>query len=656
MLQYQCVHRHTNNTLEFCVIHEPVILPLLSDEELHQVFSDDAAALRRYNMLAAVVHGGASADESAACHGSSPRTVRHLLQRYRQQPGLDTLRSQQPGPRGHLRSESSVAQVVAEVYADAPQASGGALLVMANRRLAHANQRLSRATFYRLLAALREDPQTSERADQRAPLRGALNTALTLLTEDPPISLGNSLLARMSTPPLPEGMPLERGKSLAKIITTLILDMQPALDTPSGDPRARAYAILASEFLSGDDPQDVQERLAISPRTYYRAKRQALDRLVDLLPAALASLTPPLPRLADPIPAVELFVGRDDEVSYYQWRLRQDNMVVIWGLAGSGKTALAAKLAAEGQRLGQAVVWHTVSAEPGSPVRDTLSALAGGLLDLGGPGVVDAVRHWQQEAAGLAQDQQIVRLVALLARRHCVVMLDNARRTDTEPSWDFLLSELRRQATAGQLRLVVLSRALPDWARGGGWPALEGLDERATQKLLQASGLDWDEATCKAVYDHTNGHPQVLRLVTAWAKAPSVQGHDLTALLDHADIRAYLLSEMCYALSEGASRMLRWVCALRRPLDLSETVGQAALAEAGNRRQGAEALELLQSRGLLVQSTHQVFQPPALVREHIAQQGRADRAAWRRLHRRIARAYTSSGEIAEAAHHAALGE
>jgi len=636
------------------MIYDPVTLPLLNDEELRHIFGDDEAAMRRYHMLAAVIHEGASADQASGRYASSPRTVRHLLQRYRVHPGLDTLRSGRPGPRGHRRSDSLVAQVVGEVYAGAPQASGGTLLALVNRRLAQNNLRVSRATFYRLIAALKDDTGALERGDVRAPLRGALSAALPLLTEDPPITLGTSLLARMLTPPLPEGMAPERGQVLARVLTQIIADMQPGAGVSAADPRARAYAILAGEFISGDAPEAVQERLAISPRTYYRAKRQSLDRLAELLPPALATLTPALPRTADPIPRVEPFFGRDDELAYYEWRLRSESMAVIWGLAGSGKTALAARLAVNGQRLGQAVIWHTLSAETSTLVRDALSALAGGLLEVGGLDMVDAVRRWQQESATLPRDQQIARLVALLARRHCVVMLDNARRTDTiEPGWDLLLGELRRQAATGQLRLVVLSRALPDWARGGGWPGLGGLDDRAARRLLAASGLKIrDEQTWQVIYERTQGFPQLLRLVAAWALSPG-GGHDLSELLDHSDIRAYLVSEICGALSPEAARLLRWACALRRPLDLDQPQAMAALADVGRRQVGLDALEELVGRGLLLQSRQRVYQPSALVREHVLNQGRADLSAWRRLHKRIARAHTQAGDEIEAAYHEA---
>lgn len=635
--------------------HEPFVLPLLSDEELQQIFHDDSGAIRRYQLLSAVVHGGANAEAAAAQVDSSPRTVRHLLQRYRQQPTLDTLRTQQPGPRGYRRSKTGVTEVVAEVVAAAPQASGGVLLAQVNRRLAHSDQRLSRATFYRLLAELREEQANPERADARLPMRTALNGALLLLSEDPPISLGSSLLARLCTPPLPEGTALERGQILARIITTIIAGMQPDPTIALTDQRARSYAILAGEYISGEEPTVLQERLAISSRTYYRAKRQALDRLVDLLPAALGELTPPAPRLTDPIPECDPFFGRDDELSYYQWRLRRDSLAVIWGLAGSGKTALAARLALEGQRVGQAVIWHTVGEDPRTIVRDALSALAGGLLSLGGQGMAEAVRHWQQSVAGLGQDQQIVRLVQLLARRHCVVFLDNARRTDTDPAWDMLLAELRRQATAGQIRLVILSRALPDWARGGGWPPLEGLDERAARTLLHDCGITLDDTTWRALYERAQGHPQLLRLAAAWAKAPNSHGHDMAALLDHSDIRAYLVSEMYGTLSLEAVKLLRWACALRRPLDLDHPIGQAALNEAGRRKVGKEAVEQLVGRGLLVQPVHEVCYPPLLVREQVIQHHKDDRAAWRRLHKRIAKVYASIGDLDEAAYHDTLG-
>ena len=148
----------------------------------------------------------------------------------------------------------------------------------------------------------------------------------------------------------------------------------------------------------------------------------------------------------------------------------------------------------------------------------------------------------------------------------------------------------------------------------------------------------------------------MLRLVAAWAKAPNTGQPNLAALLDHADIHAYLVSEMYYALSEGASRLLRWICALRRPLDLGGPVGQATLGEAGRRKAGLDAIEERRARGLLLQSSPQVFQPPALVRDHVLQQSHADRATWRRMHKRIAKAYTAVGDLIEMNYHMGQAE
>lgn len=637
-------------------MHHSLVLPLLSEDELQQIFQDDQAAIRRYQILSAVIHGHASAEEAAAQTGSSPRTVRYLLQRYRQNPSIDVLRTQTPGPRGYRRGNQQVNQVVAEVIAAAPQLSARVLLDQVNKRLERMNTQLSRATFYRMLASLRQEHEAYAQQDKGFPLRTALNAALPLLSEEPPIALGNSLLARLFTPPLPQGSALERGQILARIIMSQIASLHPGPDVGITDPRMRLYAILAGEFMSGEDVLDLQARLAISPRTYYRAKRQALDRLVDLLPTALEELTPPSLQPIDPIPESEPFFGREDEISYYQWRLRRDNLAVIWGLAGIGKTALAAKIAAEGQRLGQAVIWHTMGEDQRTVVRDALSALASGLLAVGGPGIAEAVRHWQQESIRLQQAQQMVRLIDLLARRHCVVVLDNARRTDTDPAWDHMLAELRRQAQAGQLRLIVLSRALPDWAKGGGWPALEGLDERAAYRLLESSDMRLDEATWKGIYERTQGHPQLLRLVEAWSHAPRAQHVPLASLLDHSDIHAYLVAEMYGTLSPEANKLLRWCCVLRRPLDLNSPIGQAAINEAGRRRLGLQAVEQLVARALLVQPVKHVYYPPPLVREQLVRFYRNDILAWRRLHKRIAKVYLRMGDYAEAAYHNAQAQ
>ena len=99
--------------------------------------------------------------------------------------------------------------------------------------------------------------------------------------------------------------------------------------------------------------------------------------------------------------------------------------------------------------------------------------------------------------------------------------------------------------------------------------------------------------------------------------------------------------------------LLRWASTLRRPLDLDQPAGAGALIETGRRKLGLAAIDELVSRGLLVQSHYRIYQPPALVRDHVLAQARSDRAAWRRLQTRIARVYAESGDAVESAYHLA---
>ena len=83
------------------------------------------------------------------------------------------------------------------------------------------------------------------------------------------------------------------------------------------------------------------------------------------------------------LPRTPEFVGRREEQSYYAWRLQTEGLAHIWGLPGSGKTALAAELAADGHRYGQMILWHTCRAGRDSTLLGIIRGLAQALAAAG---------------------------------------------------------------------------------------------------------------------------------------------------------------------------------------------------------------------------------------------------------------------------------
>jgi AAA ATPase domain/Homeodomain-like domain len=476
-------------------------LPLLSEHELLNHFGDDQTARRRYQLLHAVLIMGMTQREAADANAVSERTVRNVLRSYASGKGLEALHSRRTRLRNRHRPQTSAAeQALAEALADEPEAGGDRLWRRAQERLGSAGAILSRRTAYRILAQLR-----AENDDDDVPnsLRSLIRTALPLLPEDPPLALGASLLAQQVLPH--ESDPLSRGMLLQQALRTTLDRLRPPGAISTVDRSWWPYLICIGEYEAGQRRAELQDDLALSASTYSRAKRQGLDYITTLLPQIVAQMVEVPTRLVSQrLPRTPDFVGRYEEQSYYAWRLQTEGIAHVWGPPGSGKTALAAELAAEGYRYGQTILWHSCGAGPDATLIGIIRGLAKALASAG-----DELL-WQELRHTLDEEHDPHALLDMLRDRllvhPAVVVLDDFHRVesaDMEALFDALADLIVRRST----RLLLVGRVRIDSAR---FPALRGLREREAQMLWAGTPAipieQWN-----ALYDLTAGLPQPIR-------------------------------------------------------------------------------------------------------------------------------------------------
>jgi hypothetical protein len=370
---------------------------------------------------------------------------------------------------------------------------------------------LSRRTAYRILARLRaeevEDADEDEEDDAPNSTRALVRAALPLLAEDPPIALGSSPLAHQLIGDVEE--PLVRGVLLQQAIREALDHLRPPGAVSAIDRSWWPYLICTGEYEIGQRRPELQEDLALSASTYSRAKRQGIDTLTALLPQILAErLEGPAALVSQRLPRTLDFVGRRDEESYYAWRLQTEGVAHIWGLPGSGKTALAAELAAEGVRYGQTTLWHTSHAGPDSTLLGIIRGLAKALAAAGDDTLWRRIRRANTEAPDQYELLDLLRERLML--RPSVVVLDDIHRVDeqkTEMLFDALADLVARRST----RLLLVGRWRIDSLA---FPPLQGLSERDAQ-LLWAGAPALSAEQWWALYEATGGLPTLLRLVAA---------------------------------------------------------------------------------------------------------------------------------------------
>jgi transposase len=451
-------------------------LPRLNSAELVASFGNDQAALRRYRMLAALLREGRPAGEVARTFGVSRESLRRLRHRY-QRHGLAALQSRKRGG-GHVARGSPLVSAIKQELSLDPGVSATVLWRRVQARLRDEGLDAPRSTYYRLLTQLRDEETSAGGA--RAPI-GLLREALGGLAEDPPITLGRSDLAALLLPD--ERDQLQRGRRLRDALRAAIEQLRPSEAGPVlDDPRWRHYLIVAGEYEAGEDRAALQSALALSASTYSRAKREALERLVALLPVTLGELPPSEPPAAlfTPPPAPAVF-DHEAELEQYMAHLRRGGLALVWGPAGVGKLDLAATLAARLQARGQKVVWHACrppDVETNAGLRLLLTLAAALALD-GRPELWDMLA-----AADPASPTRRLETLAegLAGRRWTVIVVDTHWLTGNEAAR--VLDALTAAQERRDIRLALVGRSLPDWADQDRWPPLPFPTDAAARRAF----------------------------------------------------------------------------------------------------------------------------------------------------------------------------
>jgi hypothetical protein len=568
----------------------PTLLPLTEAEQA-ALFGDDADGLRRYQLLHAVLAEGMTQRQAAEAGQVSERTVRNIIRAYTQSGGLEALRSRQPSGRGRRAGRpAAFERALVSALAEEPLAGGDRLWRRACELLGQDGSKLSRRTAYRILAQLRAD------RDDEAPdsLRGAVRAALPLLPEDPPLALAASALAQRFLPADLE--PLPRGTLLQQALRAALDHLRPAGPISTIDRGWWPYLICTGEYEAGQTRTEIQDDLALSASTYSRAKRQGLERIAAVLPRIIERMIEsPLVMASQRLPRTPDFVGRREEQSYYAWRLQTEGLAHIWGLPGSGKTALAAELAADGHRYGQTILWHTCRAGRDSTLLGIIRGLAQALAAAGDDTLWREIRQAPSEDLDPATLLDALRERLLL--RPAVVILDDVHHADAQET-DALLDALADLVARRSIRLLLVGR---DPIESVSYSPLPGMIEREAQLLWVGSpALPADQ--WRALYAATGGMPEPIRRSAAVYRRTG----DMARPNDWSDeVDAWARDTIWSRLDESQQRVLAATTMLEKH---GWAERQALVCEAIGT--SAETLKPLFLRGLLYSSS-EVAQPGA---------------------------------------------
>jgi len=424
--------------------------------------------------------------------------------------------------------------------------------------------------------------------------------------------------------------------------------------------RLPARGTVESVFIAAlgleESPEWAARLIELADTARQQRDEAALAETLGRPPAAADP--EPLEAIPDPAPGE---VPRLTLVARLHARLVAERRVALCGLAGIGKTTLAAALAREYAET-TPVFWLTFTAGVTTSVEVLLRRLARFLQARGQPEVAPLLRAAGQADLALPLDQQIGLLSAAIAhlaagrtsRRVSPPLLcfDNVHLVQDDQA---IVRVLRHLSATTNATLLLTSRENLQVLPGCPQVRLSGLELDEGLALIAnltgpAAGIV-APAWAASLLEKTGGSPMLLRLAVAeLVEAQVAPAAFIAQLASQPQIASYLLETVRRHISPAAWGVLALIAVFRQPIDLHDP----ALIELIQQTDGAEnlpaALSELIQRHLIDHPARARLHP--LVRDY-AYSALLTLPIYRRQLHRIAAEWSEQGmdDAVEASYH-----
>jgi tetratricopeptide (TPR) repeat protein len=265
---------------------------------------------------------------------------------------------------------------------------------------------------------------------------------------------------------------------------------------------------------------------------------------------------PPPPSL----PAIAQFVGREAELAFYTQQLIEQRWVVISGMAGTGKTALAIELA---RRISPSdrIFWHAF--HQGEGIQVVIWQLAGFLARRGLEDLWQMLQLNRQTRGQLPPTETLVDyLVQLVQDQDILLCFDDIQLVSDELLLDQLFRQLRNALATGNFKIIATSQGLPDFATAFELKVLAGLNGADTRQLLIARDLVLPDALVTRLHSRTGGNAQFLMLAIEILRRAKDPERVIERLAEADDIERYLVDGVYRRLSTDEQAVMSAVAVL----------------------------------------------------------------------------------------------
>jgi tetratricopeptide (TPR) repeat protein len=279
---------------------------------------------------------------------------------------------------------------------------------------------------------------------------------------------------------------------------------------------------------------------------------------VHLHAAAPVEISPPPP--LPPLPAIVQFVGREAELAFYTQQLIERRWVVISGMAGAGKTALALELA---RRISTPtrIFWHAF--HQGQGIQVVIWQLAAFLARHGQADLWHMLQLARQTGGQLPPLETLFDyLIHLVQGQDFLLCFDDIQLASDDPLLDQLFTGLRAAQAAGRFKIIMTARSLPDYASTFEFKPLTGLSIADTRQLLVARDLILPDALVTSLQARTDGNAQFLILAIDILRQVKDPDRVIERLAEADDIERYLVDEVYRRLGSDEQAVMTAVAVL----------------------------------------------------------------------------------------------